>query len=346
MTIDQGACDDPSQRESRTTGSPNVAPAAIASRGLVGTSAATRRLHDEITRFARTSATVLVRGESGVGKEKIAAALHTASPRAERPFVIVDCASLPEHLLEAELFGHAKGAFTGATNARAGAFEMADGGTVFLDEIGEMPIAMQPKLLRVLESHTVRRVGESNHRRVNMRVVAATNRDLVEMIRERTFREDLYFRLAVLMVSISPLRERRDDLPSLVEHLLRRLRPEIGTRRLTPGALDALTAYDWPGNVRQLLNVLRRTAARTDASTLDADAIRAALAVEPGAVSTVPYRVAVPREIPPSMVAETVGRWGGNISRAARELGLARSTVRDRLLAHRAPTGAAPSTHP
>ena len=264
MSLDQNAGHDSESWMPADHSNNNTAASPASSHGLAGTSNAMRCLREEITRFSRSSATVLVKGESGVGKEKVAHALHAASPRAERPFVIVDCAALPENLLEAELFGHAKGAFTGAVNARVGAFEAADGGTVFLDEVGEMPLAMQPKLLRVLESHTVRRVGESNHRRVNVRVVAATNRDLAQMVRERTFREDLYFRLAVLLVSVPPLRHRRDDLPELVEHLLRRLRPEVGTRRLTPGALDVLAAYHWPGNVRQLLNVLRRALARTD----------------------------------------------------------------------------------
>ena len=331
MSLDQNAGHDSESWMPADHSNNNTAASPASSHGLVGTSTAMRCLREEITRFSRSSATVLVKGESGVGKEKVAAALHAASPRAEKPFVIVDCAALPENLLEAELFGHAKGAFTGAVNARVGAFEAAQGGTVFLDEVGEMPLATQPKLLRVLESHTVRRVGESNHRRVNVRVVAATNRDLALMVRERTFREDLYFRLAVLMVSAPPLRERRDDLPELVEHLLRRLRPEIGTRRLTPAALGPLATYDWPGNVRQLLNVLRRATARTDAPTLDADVIRAALSVEPCAVAAVPYRLPVRRALPPSIVAETVDRWGGNIIRAARELGIARSTVRAQL---------------
>ena len=331
MTLDQGVCEPPSARDTGAAAHTTDPRTQTASLSLAHCSAAMHRLSEDITRFARSSATVLVRGESGVGKERVAHALHAASPRADRPFVIVDCAALPENLLEAELFGHARGAFTGAVNARAGAFEAADGGTVFLDEVGEMPLAMQPKLLRVLESHTVRRVGESNHRRINVRVVAATNRDLTHMVRERTFREDLYFRLAVLLVSVPPLRERPETLPELVEHLLRRLRPEVGTRRLTPGALTVLAGYHWPGNVRQLLNVLRRALARVDDLAIDDAAIREALTVEPGAAAVVPYRVPVRRELPPSMVAETVARFGGNISQAARELGLARSTVRAHL---------------
>ncbi len=216
-----------------------------------------RELFARLARVARSDATVLIQGETGTGKELAAQAIHDASPRAGEPFVIIDCGALPESLLEAELFGHAKGAFTGAVEARAGAIEAADGGTVFLDEIGELPLDMQPKLLRVLESRTVRRVGETAQRPVDVRFLSATNRDLRTMVNTGAFREDLYFRLAVLPVTIPPLRERPEDILALVQHFL----PSEALAAVTPQMVRELTARPWLGNVRELRNFVERALA-------------------------------------------------------------------------------------
>jgi DNA-binding NtrC family response regulator len=223
---------------------------------LLGKSPAMRALFAMLARVAPTSSTVLIHGETGTGKELVARALHEASPRADKPLIVVDCAALPETLLESELFGHARGAFTGATGSRAGAFESAHGGTVFLDEVAELPLAMQPKLLRALESRTVRRLGEAVHRPFDVRFVSATHRNLHDMVNAGTFREDLYFRLAVLPVDVPPLRERAEDIPQLVAHFF---------ANAPAGARDRLAVElerrHWPGNVRELRNFVERVAA-------------------------------------------------------------------------------------
>lgn len=220
---------------------------------LLGVSAPMRALFARLARVAPTDAAVLVRGETGTGKELIARALHEASPRREGAFVVVDCAALPESLLEAELFGHARGAFTGAATARSGAFEAAEGGTVFLDEVGELPPSVQPKLLRVLESKQVKRLGETQHRTVDFRFLSATHRDLRRMVNEGAFREDLYFRLAVLDVVAPPLRSRPEDMPLLLRHLL-----GADAGLATPEVLRAAAERPWLGNVRELRNFAER----------------------------------------------------------------------------------------
>ncbi len=224
---------------------------------LVGRSTIMRALFARLHRVARGDATVLILGETGTGKELVARALHAASPRRDKPFIVVDCGALSESLLEAELFGHSRGAFTGAATARVGAIEAADGGTVFLDEVGEMPLSMQPRLLRAIEGHTVRRVGENEHRKVDVRFLAATHRDLAAMVNAGSFREDLFFRLAVLPVYVPPLRERRDDIPLLAERLM----PPHSHGKLSPELVRELSARSWPGNVREFRNFLERAAA-------------------------------------------------------------------------------------
>ncbi len=223
---------------------------------LIGGSAPMRELYGRLSRIAPTEASVLIHGETGTGKELVAQAIHDASPRKGQPFVIVDCGALPENLLEAELFGHAKGAFTGAVNARPGAIESAEGGTVFLDEVGELPLSVQPKLLRALESKQVRRIGESTHRTVDVRFVSATHRDLSRMVNTGGFREDLYFRLAVLVLTVPPLRDRSEDIPALFEHL-------TGGAGITlsPEQHALLAAQPWTGNVRELRNFVERVRA-------------------------------------------------------------------------------------
>jgi two-component system, NtrC family, response regulator HydG len=229
---------------------------------IIGRSSAIREVLDRVLRVAPTDATVLVSGESGTGKELIARALHVASRRGDRPFVPVNCAAITETLLESELFGHAKGAFTGAIRARRGLFEEANGGTLFIDEIGETTPGFQAKLLRALQEGEIRRVGESQALQVDVRVIAATNQDLRKAILEKRFREDLYYRLAVVPLRIPPLRERRDDIPLLAAHFLAGYNGRTGaSKSLAPDATARLMAHDWPGNVRELENVLEQAAA-------------------------------------------------------------------------------------
>jgi two-component system, NtrC family, response regulator GlrR len=226
---------------------------------LVGGSVAMRELFATLARVAPMDSSILIQGETGTGKELVARAIHDASPRTNKPFIVVDCAALPETLLDAELFGHTKGAFTGAVAARPGAIESADGGTVFLDEIGELPAAMQPKLLRVLESHTIRRLGESAHRSVDVRFISATHRDLLRMVNAGEFREDLYFRLSVLPITVPPLRERTDDIEMLVRHFLTQL-GDNGSA-ISPELMRELVTRAWRGNVRELRNFVERARA-------------------------------------------------------------------------------------
>ena len=230
-------------------------------RSLVGNSRGIREVRTMIEQVASSEATVLILGESGTGKEVVARNLHYHSSRRDKPFVPINCGAIPSDLLESELFGHEKGAFTGAISAREGRFEMADGGTLFLDEIGDMPKAMQVKLLRVLQEMTFERVGGTKVISTNVRVIAATHRNLDEMIKEEAFREDLYYRLQVFPIDMPPLRDRVDDIPLLINELIARLENEKrGSVRFTPAATMALCRYRWPGNVRELSNLLERLA--------------------------------------------------------------------------------------
>ena len=230
---------------------------------IVGASEAMEKLKQTIRTVASTQSTVLVYGESGTGKELVARAVHVCSPRAAEPFVSINCGAFPETLLESELFGYVKGAFTGAAQNKRGLFEVADHGTVFLDEIGEMSLPMQVKLLRVLQERCVRPVGATEEIAIDVRVIAATHRDLDEQVVERTFREDLYYRLSVIPISVPPLRARREDIPLLVNHFVRKYAPAAGKSfpRISQESLAALSAYDWPGNVRQLENTIERAVA-------------------------------------------------------------------------------------
>ena len=233
--------------------------------GMIGASAAMREVYDLIERVAPSDVPVLVQGETGTGKELVARALHEYGPREDARLMAENCAAVPENLLESELFGHKKGAFTGATQDREGHFVAADGGTVFLDEIGDMPLPMQAKLLRVLQDGEVRPVGSNASRRVDVRIVAATHRDLVEAAKDGSFREDLLFRLNVITIHLPPLRERAGDVERLVRGLLPRIAEEVGREaRITDAALAALAAWGWPGNVRELENELRRAVALSD----------------------------------------------------------------------------------
>jgi transcriptional regulator with GAF, ATPase, and Fis domain len=237
---------------------------------IVGSSAALESLLSEVERVSPTNSTVLVLGETGSGKELIAHAIHNLSPRHERPFVKVNCAAIPFDLLESELFGHEKGAFTGAVAQKIGRFEMADTGTLFLDEIGDLPLALQPKLLRVLQEQEFERLGSGRTHRINVRLVAATHRDLVKMVARNEFRSDLYYRLNVFPVMVPPLRERREDIRHLVLHFVevfaRRMEKRI--EQIPETTMNALIAYPWPGNVRELQNLIERAVIRSDDGVL------------------------------------------------------------------------------
>jgi DNA-binding NtrC family response regulator len=257
---------------------------------LLGKSAVMQRLFGLLERLAATHSTVLIQGESGTGKELVARALHYNGLRRQRPFVPVNCAAMPEGLLESELFGHTRGAFTGAAMARRGLFLEASRGTLFLDEIGEMPLGMQAKLLRVLEQHQIRPVGSDREVDIDVRVIAATNCDLAAALRQGTFREDLYYRLNVMVVQVPPLREHRDDIAFLAETFLQRhtATNHVGARRLTPQALHRLEQYDWPGNVRELSHVIERGVTMSTSEWIDVEDV--GLAEEPSpARSTSPH---------------------------------------------------------
>jgi DNA-binding NtrC family response regulator len=234
---------------------------------MIGRSPAMQTVFDLLGKAAPSDATILLEGETGTGKEVSAEAIHRGSPRATKPFLVVDCGAMPPQLLESELFGHERGAFTGAVSARQGVFEAAGGGTVFLDEIGELSLDLQPKLLRVLERREVRRVGTNNHIPVNVRLIAATNRSLREQVAAQKFRSDLYYRLAVVEVRLPPLRERLPDLPLLVDHIVRAFGTVDETtwsRVRAPEFLEALARHSWPGNIRELRNYLERCLALHD----------------------------------------------------------------------------------
>jgi transcriptional regulator with GAF, ATPase, and Fis domain len=231
--------------------------------GVIGRSVAMREVFATLGKVAPSELTCLIEGETGTGKERVARAIHEESRRKSKPYVVLDCSSIPRDLMESYVFGHEKGAFTGAISQSSGAFEQANGGTLFLDEIGELDISLQPKLLRVLENREFKRVGGAKTVKADCRVLAATNRDLRAMVNEGTFREDLYFRLSIVNVLLPPLRGRRDDIPLLVEHFLKEVivhRPDRPQMRLTASAMDMLLSYDWPGNVRELRNVIVRAA--------------------------------------------------------------------------------------
>jgi two-component system response regulator HydG len=295
---------------------------------IVGRSQPIQELLDRIRRVAPTDATILISGESGTGKELVARALHVASRRGERPFVPVNCAAITETLLESELFGHAKGSFTGATRARRGLFEEANGGTLFIDEIGETAPGFQAKLLRALQEGEVRRVGESTPVQVDVRVIAATNQDLRRAISERRFREDLYYRLAVVPIRIPPLRERREDVPLLATHFLAQFGIRTGApKTLTPDALARLVEHSWPGNVRELENVIEHSAALAAGPELRASDIQIeANAVGAGAPGTRKLADAV-EEAERSTIEAAVLRAGGDLARVARELGVSPTTL-------------------
>jgi DNA-binding NtrC family response regulator len=250
---------------------------------IIGDSPAMQQVGQHLQRVAPTETTVLLLGESGTGKELFARAMHHLSHRRQAPFVAINCAAIPETLVENELFGHEKGAFTGADGRQVGKFELARGGTLFLDEIGELPLAVQSKFLRALESRTITRIGGGQEIGVDVRIVAATNRDLAAAVAARTFREDLYYRLAVFTLEIPPLRERREDIPALANHFAEKYGREIRRRRVTlsPAALKALQDYDFPGNIRELENCIERACILCEGTTLEPEDLRLPTATPP-----------------------------------------------------------------
>ncbi len=330
---------------------------------LVGTSAAIRDVYRLVEGVAAASSTVLVLGESGTGKELVARAIHRHSARSSKPFVAVNCSSIPDTLIESELFGHVKGAFTNANSSRAGLFELADKGTLFLDEVGDLSLAAQVKLLRALQEGEIKRVGSNETRVVDVRVVAATNVDLAEKLTTGRFREDLYYRLNVIAIHLPALRDRRDDVPLLAQHFLRKFAKKTGkeVRRLSPEALAALAAYAWPGNVRQLENAIERAVvlAKGDevgtsdlpdpigGSRIGPSSERAppagvsdALAVLTRGLVDVPYAEAkrrLLRDFDRAYAQHLLDRSHGNVSEAARLAGLDRSNFRRVLRKHDEP---------
>jgi two-component system response regulator HydG len=299
---------------------------------LVGRSTAMQELYALIERVAMVPMPALILGETGTGKELVARAIHAHGPRAKAAFVAVNCAALPEALLESELFGHARGAFTGATQVRRGLFVEADGGTLLLDEIGDMPLTLQAKLLRILESGEIRAVGSDSMRRCDVRVLAATHRVLEDLVREGKFREDLYYRLRVLTVSLRPLRERREDLPLLVDHFLARAKqqsPGSGVQGFTPEAMQVLSEHSWPGNVRELEHLIQSVVVTNDAARVDVDALLPSLReVAPDRILDRARRGLWPlRELEQEYIAWVLEHTGGNKTRAAEILGIDPSTL-------------------
>lgn len=304
---------------------------------MVGQSVKMRQIFGLVKKIAPMDVSVIVQGETGTGKELVARAVHELSARKKGPMVVLDCGAIPPNLIESELFGHEKGAFTGAISSRPGAFERAHGGTIFLDELGELRLDLQPKLLRVLENREVRRVGGNDIIEVDVRVIAATNRDLVKEVQAGTFREDLYFRLSVINIQLPPLRQRRDDIPFILRHAL--ADPEVllkhGKKQFSPAALAVLSAYSWPGNIRELMNVLSHVLTFADGEIID--------------VAHLPTRMQGPQREQPlpfnehlsfkdakeqllesferEYITQVLKRCDGNISRAARESGLHRKSI-------------------
>ena len=295
---------------------------------VVGRSPAMREVLDRVLRVGPTDATVLVTGESGTGKELVARALHVTSRRGDKPFVPVNCAAITETLLESELFGHARGAFTGATRARRGMFEEAHGGTLFIDEIGETAPGFQAKLLRALQDGEIRRVGESTPVQVNVRVIAATNQDLRRAIAEKRFREDLFYRLNVVPIRIPPLRERREDVPLLAAHFLQRFNQRTGGDKiLTPEAVARLLEHDWPGNVRELENMIEQAAALSPGREIRASDVQPERLPAHGRGGSAVTLAQAVEDAERRTIEATLIRCGNDLGRVARELGVSSTTL-------------------
>ncbi len=310
---------------------------------MVGSSPALLQVYRQVREVAKhEGATVLITGESGTGKELVARAVHNMSPRKEKPFIEINCGSLPFNLLESELFGHERGAFTDAKNRKIGLFEEANGGTIFLDEIGEMDLNLQVKLLRVLEDRKIRRLGGSRNIDIDVRVIAATNRDMKDAIDDKTFREDLYYRLNVFPIHIPPLRERREDIPPLLDHFLKRFSREFNKdiAEVSREALDLLMRYFWPGNVRELRNVVERICIMHNEAEIRPEFLPAEIWGD-GPSREAPFSFEIPPEgilleeiigdIEKEMIGKAILITGGNVAKTARILNVPRGTLRYKL---------------
>jgi DNA-binding NtrC family response regulator len=303
---------------------------------IIGRSQPMQEIFATVERVAPTRATVLLAGESGVGKDLIARAIHFRSPRKDHPLVKINCSAIPENLMESELFGYEKGAFTGAQTAKPGKFEQADTGTVFLDEIGDVPPAIQVKLLRILQEREFERLGSNTTRHIDVRVIAATNQDLRAALEQGTFREDLYYRLNVVPMNIPPLRERKVDIPFLAGHFVKKLAPDVGCQveGITEAGIEKLMSYHWPGNVRELENVIERSLVMATGRVLDAKDIHLENAPRPRPQGDSPHFLPeglTLDEYEQELIREALRRADGNKSQAARLLGLTRNALRYRL---------------
>jgi DNA-binding NtrC family response regulator len=317
--------------------------------GMVGLSEQMRQIFAMIKKIAPMNVPVIIQGETGTGKELVARAIHECSQRRGGPFVVLDCGAIQPSLIESELFGHEKGAFTGAIASRPGAFERADGGTIFLDELGELRFDLQPKLLRVLENRELRRLGGNSLVGVDVRVLAATHRDLAKEIQQGHFREDLYFRLSVTHIHLPPLRDRKEDIPAILERALSD--PEVlakhGHQRFTSSAMDLLMAYRWPGNVRELMNVLANALTFSQTEEIDARhlplRIQAEVGDEPLSFNEhLPFKVArdqLLERFEREYLAQALKRCRGNVARASRETGLHRRSIERLAKKHQLATG-------
>ncbi|MBI2432434.1 MAG: sigma-54-dependent Fis family transcriptional regulator [Candidatus Hydrogenedentes bacterium] len=311
---------------------------AVSLGNIVGESPAMQRVFERVQRAIRVNSTVMILGESGTGKELIARHIHFAGPRQNKSFIVVNCAAIPENLVESELFGHEKGAFTGADASRPGKFEAADGGTIFLDEIGDMRLESQAKLLRVLQDGTVERVGSIRPRQVDVRVIVATNRDLRDAVAEGEFREDLYFRLEVLPIALPPLRERMQDLPMLIGHFRDKLAKKLGIKApaLSPDVLDAFRRYRWPGNVRELEHTLEQVFVLSEGEIVTTADLPEKLRSreQASAEYSLPPAGVVLEELEQELIRQALERSGGSIKEAAPLLGLTYKTLQYRLKKH------------
>ncbi|HBV97337.1 MAG: Fis family transcriptional regulator [Peptococcaceae bacterium BICA1-7] len=306
---------------------------------MIGESPAITAVKHLIEKVSASSATVLITGESGTGKEVAALAIHQNSPRRDYPFVPVNCAALPENLLESELFGHEKGSFTGAMARKLGRFELADRGTIFLDEITEMPLSMQVKLLRVLQEKSFERVGGTETLNVDVRIIAASNRDLAKAIEEGRFRDDLYYRLNVIHIPLPPLRERKEDIPLLAGYFLEKLRPTYLVNSITEDTMQLLVRYNWPGNVRELQNVLERAAIISHGSEITAGDLPKEFQTPPkksdlDVIVNIPDSGISLEGLEKELIIKALGKSKGNQTRAAQLLGITRSALLYRIQKH------------
>ena len=307
--------------------------------GIIGSSPGMRKLSELMRRVVDSDVSVLVTGESGTGKELVARALHFNGPRRKGPFVAINCASVPETLMETEMFGHERGAFSGATARRAGCFEQADGGTLLLDEIGDMPVVLQAKLLRVLQEREIRRVGGSATIPIDVRVIASTHRDLEAAMREDAFREDLYYRLAVFPVDVPPLRRRQEDIPPLAEHFRKKHADRLGVtvRAISTAATALLARYEWPGNVRELENVICRSLVLETSDVLQAATLPPEVLPSSSGAPGEPATTGTLADLERKAIVDAVEQADHNLTRAATALGIGRTTLYQKLRKHGLP---------